>query len=365
MRERVAEVLRRLRLTPDAPACSNFAITTTFTSTRSEEAFFLLSLLCELYGPVVLRLMSSTLDEAFFADAQAVARIGRNLVGIASVIDGLSDIMVGGTKGAFGPGGRARIVPEVFYWEIRPWFNGGAWVYEGAGADGTDLPAEWGGPSAGQSSLVHAIDLFLGVDHSPRVPPATGNTAALSAAAATATGAAPALSVAPSRALTVKVAPSPMTDDTFMARASAYMPSHHRYFLHHLASLHTPSPDNPAPVPSVRELAVRHRAALEAEYDVAVRAMKRFRDDHMKLVAVFIISQARRAPPEDSVFWPEFEAKRVAKEAEQARGVAAAAAAGGLKKAEKMMGTGGTDLVTFLKATRDRTTETLLAGERR
>lgn len=307
--------------------------------------------------------MSSTLDEAFFADAQAVARIGHNLVEIAGVIDGLSDIMVGGTKGAFGPGLKARIVPEVFYWGIRPWFNGGAWVYEGAGVGGADVAAEWGGPSAGQSSLVHAIDLFLGVDHSPRAPPATGNTAASSAAAATATGSAPALAVVPSRSLTVKVAPSPMTDDTFMARASAYMPSHHRFFLHHLASLHSPSPAHPDPVPSVRALAQRHQGLLEAHYDTAVRAMKRFRDDHMKLVAVFIISQARRAPPEDSVFWDEFEARRVEQEREAAR-EAERVAGGGERKVEKMMGTGGTDLVTFLKATRDRTTETLLAGGR-
>ena len=359
---------------PSPLARSNLAITTTFTSTPSESAFFLLSLYCELYGPVVLRLMSATLDEAFFADAQAIERIGRHLAEIAGVLDGLGAIMVGGTKGAFGPGGRERIVPEVFYWGIRPWFNGGAWVYEGVGLDGADLPAEWGGPSAGQSSLVHALDLFLGVDHTPRAPPPTTDVptapAAAGAAANTAanTASTSAVSVAPARPITVKVAPSPMTDDTFMARASAYMPAHHRFFLHHLASLHTPSPANPAPVPSVRDLAIRHEDRLAALYDAAVSAMKRFRDDHMKLVAVFIVTQARRAPPQDSVFWPEFEAKRVEREVEQAReaverlrveregGVVA------LKKAEKMMGTGGTDLVTFLKGTRDRTKEALLAA---
>lgn len=347
---------------------SNFEITTTFTSTHSEKSFFLLSLLCELYGPLVLRLMSATLDEAFFADAKAITRIGAYLSEISNVIDQLSEVIIGATKGGFGADGQAQIVPEVFYWGIRPWFNGGKWVYEKAGPAGADQESEWGGPSAGQSSLVHSIDLFLGVDHSPRQSaPAAAAPATPVASSSTAVS----VSVAPAatRSFTVKVAPSPMTDDTFMARASAYMPSHHRCFLHHLASLHTPSANNPHPVPSARELAKRHDALLARQYDEAVMSMKRFRDQHMRLVTVFIISQARREPARESVYWPEWDAKRAEKEREELEKKMAelelaskegAGVEGTLKKAEKMMGTGGTDLVSFLKACRERTLEAVL-----
>ncbi|BGP37354.1 hypothetical protein JCM10450v2_001261 [Rhodotorula kratochvilovae] len=348
----------------------NVEITTTFTQTPSERAFFLLSLFCELHGPAILRLMSATLDEAFFADSIALSRIAGYLQSISHLIDELGALMSGATKGAFGPDNRERIVPETFYWEIRPWFNGGKWTYEGVGPNGEDKVMEWGGPSAGQSSLVHALDLFLGVDHMPRPHghahgaegkkpdtaafPATfhdehdKDTAAAAAQAASARGNKAALHKAP-------------TDATFMQRMSHYMPGHHRAFLQHLESLHSPNPAAPdAPVlPSLRKLARRHPAELGAAYDGAVAAMKRFRDSHMRLATVFIVQQARREPARESVHWPEWEAKRLAKEQAEAE----RRARGEACERETLVGTGGTDLVSFLKRCRDRTVEALLGDE--
>lgn len=309
----------------------NLAINTTFTSTPSEHAFFLLSLLCELHAPTLLRLMSATLDELFFADSLAFPRIERNLVQTAAIIDELSGLLAAAMKASQGPTTNATVVPACFYWEIRPWFNGGRWMYEGE-AHWNDREGEWGGPSAGQSSLIHAVDVFLGVDHSPR-----GNSAPPAPLA---------------RPADVRRAKRPSTDDTFMLRASLYMPAHHRDFLLHLASLSHLSHLNPHPLPSIRSLAQRYPNQLGTAYDLAVTAMKRFRDEHMKIATRYIVTQARTEPARDSVFWPEYEVKRVVKAEEQRLKIAG--------EAETHTGTGGTELVTFLKACRTRTQEALL-----
>ncbi|GAA5990635.1 hypothetical protein JCM10908_003163 [Rhodotorula pacifica] len=346
----------------------NVEMTTLFTSSSSEHAFFALSFFCELYGPDLLRLMSASLDEAFFADATALTRISNYLGSISRLIDELTALMAGATKGEFGPAGRERISPEAFYWEIRPWFNGGRWTYEGVGEGGKDLTMEWGGPSAGQSTLVHALDLFLGIDHAPRRPPTTtqAKTEAAAVVVEEANGTrveAPA--VAEDKAALHK-APS---DATFMQRMSHYMPGHHRSFLRHLESLHSPNPAAPAAhvLPSLRQLARQHPHRLGPAYDQAVAAMKRFRDMHMRLATVFIVQQARREPARESVHWPEWEAKRIVKEREReqerrANEAPAAAPAQAVRKQDKIAGTGGTDLVTFLKLCRDRTTEALLGS---
>ncbi|SCV72380.1 BQ2448_3917 [Microbotryum intermedium] len=319
----------------------NMAITTTFTSSDSEKAFFFLSILCELHGPTILRSMSSTLDEAFFADRIALVRIAGHLDSIASALDELALLLSESTRGAFGPAPvRASISAPVFYWEIRPWFNGGRWMYEGVGE------LEYGGPSAGQSSLVHAVDLFLGIDHSPRRTSSTITDPASSGQ-----------SMDPSAPLPPPNAQAKgLSDDTFMMRMSTYMPGHHRAFLAHLASLHHTSEAGEASIaeklPSVRDLVIRHPQQLQESYDRAVLSMKKFRDEHMKLATVYIVTQAKREPGRQTVFWQEWEDKRIEKERlrqEEAR-----------DKRVVLKGTGGTDLVVFLKMCRKRTKEALL-----
>ncbi|KAI5477079.1 indoleamine 2,3-dioxygenase [Pseudohyphozyma bogoriensis] len=330
---------------------SNVAITTTFTSTNSESSFFLLSLLCDMVAPPILRSMSSTYDEAFFADLLSLQRISNYLLTIASHIAVLTKLIDDATKGEFGePSASASaegkgkgkeqanvIVPAEFYWFIRPWFNGGEWTYEGVGPDGEDVAMNWGGPSAGQSSLVHALDLFLQVDHSPR--PSSSSSAP-----------------APSPAPTAN-APPPRTDETFMSRMSSYMPSPHRSFLTHLSTL-------PRTLPSARSLSSQH-PTLTPAYNTAVQAMKVFRDSHFKLVARFIIGPSRSEPGRESVFWDEWEKKRVEKERQEVerKRVEAEAAEARKESGEGLKGTGGTELVKFLKTCRERTKEAILEGE--
>ena len=336
----------------------NVEINTTFTSSSSEHAFFLLSLLCELHAPPILRSMASTLDESFFSDALALPRIASHLTLIANLIDQLTDLLAQAMKGSFGVNGQSNIIPEVFYWDIRPWFNGGKWRYEGVDAVGRE--AEWGGPSAGQSSLIHAVDLFLGIDHSPR-PSATPSPPTITPPSLSIPTATPALPSTPQ-----KILPKPALSSSFMEKASLYMPSHHRAFLHHLSSLSLFSPrTNPHPLPSIRSLAIKHPKDVGIAFDDAVRSMKRFRDEHMKIATRFIVSQARKEPDRSSVFWVEWEEKRMAKELLTTSPPVSpiGSSSDGEEGGEgKLKGTGGTELVTFLKGCRVRTIEALVGS---
>ena len=79
--------------------------------------------------------------------------------------------------------------------------------------------------------------------------------------------------------------------------------------------------------------------------------MKKFRDEHMKIATRFIVTQARTEPARTSVFWAEWEVKRIAKEERDAR-----------VEEGKLKGTGGTELVEFLKGCRVRTVEALVGS---
>lgn len=246
----------------------------TFTNTRSEEHFYLTSLLIELQGVPALRLMATSLDEAFVNDTLAHVRIASYLSSLSTIIDQLSITMEAVATDCS---------PSAFYHDIRPWFNGGEWLH---------LPSRqitnYGGPSAGQSALVHALDVFLGVLHTP---PEDGGH-----------------------------------DETFMLRMSSYMPHHHRNFLLHLGKQE----------PSVRSLAMESDVPeMVKGYDEAIESLKKFRDAHMRVVYRFIVGPAR-------------EEKMKAAKARKEEGE------------KELKGTGGTNLVSFLKATRDRTREALL-----
>ncbi|KAH7869336.1 Indoleamine 2,3-dioxygenase [Lentinula edodes] len=220
------------------PQNSSLRVLTSFTSTASESHFYLTSARIELIGVRALGLMQDSLDELFVGDDIARTRITGFLGELAGVVGEMEEElgrMYGGCDVA------------VFYDEIRPWFQGESeekrWVFEGIEMDpeldSLEYPKELGGPSAGQSSLIHALDIFLGVEHQHH----TSDTD---------------------------------PDSTFLSRMQLYMPRHHRNFLSHL-----------------REQS--RRRSLRAAYNSAVTALKKFRDAHIVLVARYIIGPAARA----------------------------------------------------------------------
>jgi indoleamine 2,3-dioxygenase len=146
---------------------------TLFSGTKDEEVFYLSSTLIELRGIEALELMRATMDEVFVGDAIAVRRITAYLQAMSHVIRELTGLLLGVKEGCD---------PDVFYRDIRPWFRGEdsdpgkrIWIFEGLeDHPELEMPTELLGPSAGQSLLIHALDIFLGVDHYSNLPLATG-----------------------------------------------------------------------------------------------------------------------------------------------------------------------------------------------
>jgi indoleamine 2,3-dioxygenase len=144
------------------PSLGNLRCLTLFTGKRDEEEFYLASARIELRGVDALEIMRATMDELFVGDALAAGRITRYLHSLVSVLDDLARLLLAVRDGC---------EPDTFYHEIRPWFNGADsgsrnWTFEGLEAHPElALPTELSGPSAAQSSLIHALDAFLGVDH--------------------------------------------------------------------------------------------------------------------------------------------------------------------------------------------------------
>ena len=295
------------RIEPDVedaiPTLDNIRSQTTFTNTTDEEAFYLCSARVELRGVEILELIRLTMDETFVGDDIAVRRITEYLGTIAGIIDDLKAILLDVRKSCD---------PDVYYNQVRPWLRGEdavrqesqkrKWIFEGI-EDHPELtiPSELSGPSAGQSSMIHVIDIFLGVDHE------TSGTNASS----------------------------------FMTRMKIYMPRNHRALLDHLKA-------NPRPL---RDF-VKHSgdAKLLDAYNKAVIALKEFRDAHMIIATLFILGPARRA------------AKLVAEQSKSGKLIDSATMLDRFESRHKapMKGTGGTDMVKFLKATRTRTLETTI-----
>ena len=293
---------------PDAfPSQSTIQCHTTFTSTSDEAEFYLVSARIELAAVEALDLMRSTMDEAFVGDDIAIRRITEYLHQLADIIRHIKLLLLDI---------KTKCNPDVFYHHIRPWLrgedsqSGRKWVFEGIDQDPSLVePVELSGPSAGQSSLLQALDIFLGVDH--YFPPEEGKE--LNEESNQYQGRA-----------------------SLLKRMRLYMPRHHRAFLTHLET-------NPRPL---RQLVISVSPAAAADsdedgksllkaYNDAVLSLKEFRDTHMIIVALFIIGPARRNPDSDQV--------------DPTRG-------GKLL----LKGTGGTDVVRFLKGVRDQTGEALI-----
>ncbi|KAL7420834.1 hypothetical protein Q5752_004787 [Cryptotrichosporon argae] len=326
----------------------------TFTHTQSEANFFLLSAECEIAGAAALRLMRQSLDELFLSDEVALRRLTTYLTQLTTMIDRVGDVTLKTLD---------MVDPEEFYHLIRPWFRGGdgegpdmpGWIFEGVLRDGVNAAentlgaagagSKFSGPSAGQSSLVHAIDIFLSVDHAERPDEAEFDTPPTRIHVSSEPISASAPDAADSDAAAAAPA-HPTVEATFLHRMLQYMPAQHRAFLTHLSTLPTP----------LRPLVVAHQhthPALAAAYDGALAALKRFRDKHMRVVSFFVIQQARRQP-----------SARVRRMLGQLDAVDADADADAehAVDTDKLRGTGGTPLVRFLKRCRDNTTRAMVGS---
>ncbi|KAF6765826.1 tryptophan 2,3-dioxygenase [Ephemerocybe angulata] len=377
---------------PTLPTVGNIDAGTTFTGTRDEAEFYLTSARMELRGTDALEVMRGIMDEVFVGDAIALSRVTSYLLELASIIEDLGEMLM-----------RVKEVcsPQVFYDEIRPWFRGedssaGRWVFEGIERDESlERPRELSGASAGQSALVHALDVFLGVDKYSHGPSGASSSSSTSSSTTTASTSATSNSTSATSTSTQEQPRS-----SFLKRMQEYMPRHHRAFLNHLANSPRPlreyvlaNSTTANPTASSEEDMARGEKLLEA-YNAAVQALKVFRDKHMIIVALYIVGPARRAaaakaatsafvPPATPSATSSATPLTATPPASTPSGAPSAGATEthGEKKHGKEMrvetrgeargeaeeegrevlkGTGGTDLVRFLKSVRDQTRGALI-----
>ncbi|KAI0306719.1 Indoleamine 2,3-dioxygenase [Multifurca ochricompacta] len=259
-------------------SANNISLVHTFSSTDTERNYHIVSAKAELRGVEILRIIEDYAQLSDVADLHTVSKTARDLRRLVTVVQDLTDIMQN-VKDTADPYG--------FYWEVRPWFRGsdcGAsrWIYDGVPeSDSLDL----GGPSAGQSTTARQ-----------EVP-------------------------APSEE-------NKKADRGFMERMRRYMPGSHQAYLRDLAAL---------PVP-IRSLA-KTSPLLRESYDLAILALKKFRDMHMRIACLYIISMAKTTPPGT----PE---EGLERQGTQQKGPA--------------KGTGGSHVSSLLKAGRDATNRALL-----
>ncbi|KAF8582276.1 Indoleamine 2,3-dioxygenase [Ramaria rubella] len=281
----------------------NIRSQTLFTKGHDEQNFYVCCASIELRGVEALRLIIDYNNISSSHDPHAINHVANSLDRLSAVVDELTSIL----KSV-----RATCDPHAFYFGIRPWFRGSdangpdspGWVYEGIDPS---RRLELSGPSAGQSSTMHALDVFLDVDHQlskPRLPaPSDQNRRA---------------------------------DHSFMTRMRKYMPGKHQAFLCHLASHRRP----------VRELA-RCTPVLRQPYDSVVLALKRFRDQHMRIACLYVVSMSRSSAAMQSGCPIGAMMETLQQE-------------GTIRK--PVRGTGGNELSCLLKASRDATSRTVIEG---
>ena len=245
----------------------NLSKTTTFSGTLTEHHFFKTSLLIELQGAQALKLIQQSLLSAVDPTEKTHHQLHLNLQELSKIIGIMVKIFVEITSAC---------APSIFYWDVRTWFNGSdtspttyhsdgsilqeagkGWTYQGITSKGDNLKVLTG-PSAGQSSVIHALDIFLGVDH-------TSNG----------------------------------IKESFMHRMQRFMPGPHSRYLTDLhdylhAGVHATTKQQPH---LIKSLCSQSSEDCLAAYNEAIATLSKLRDQHMRIVALYILIPARQPPP--------------------------------------------------------------------
>jgi indoleamine 2,3-dioxygenase len=97
---------------------------------------------------------------------------------------------------------------------------------------------------------------------------------------------------------------------------------------------------------NVRQFAMSYKADTDVRdaYNTAVMTVGAFRDKHIQMVSRYIITPSRTKPTQNSPAQVNLATVTAAKQSESPKGTPAG-----------YSGTGGTDLIPFLKQTRDTT----------
>lgn len=221
------------RVDPSQPiSADNVQMSVSFLGGVDEEWFFLASLGVELEGAPLLATLHATVRASHEEDDAALAgHLEALAAGVTPVLKALHRM-------------REWCDPYIFYNRVRNYVAG--WPAPGVIYEGVwSTPRRYAGGSAGQSSLIQAIDATLGVLHDG---PVTG---------------------------------------PFFREMRAYMPRLHRRFVEDLAASSR-----------VRERASRGRAELRSAYNHALDQVVTFRRAHQIMAHDYVSVPSGMAPGE-------------------------------------------------------------------
>ncbi|KIM94043.1 hypothetical protein OIDMADRAFT_45855 [Oidiodendron maius Zn] len=282
----------------DLSVVENCSILHTFTGTPDEEWFYQVSIAIEARGAIVIPVMLKALEAVREDESKTVTAC---LLEFANCVKESGVILERMYE---------KCSPEVFYHQIRPFLTGsknmsaaglpnGVFYAEG---EGKGYWHQYNGGSNAQSSLIQFFDIILGVEH------ARNKNSDL-------------ISIAPGAEL------------SFIEEMRKYMPRGHRLFLQQIAStanIHE----------YVRRFSINDDITMA--YNLAVSKLKSLRDIHIQIVTRYIINPSQKPlrGPNDRVNIATTSSRKISK--------------------TELSGTGGTQLMLFLKQSRDETEETAL-----
>ncbi|KKK19215.1 hypothetical protein P175DRAFT_0497325 [Aspergillus ochraceoroseus IBT 24754] len=288
----------------DLTCADNLSVTASFTGTKDEEWFFMVSVAIEARGAQLIQLMFDTSHAVTLDDTPGVA------ISLHQLGDGLHEL------GRILERMYEKCRPSFFFHVLRPFLAGSknmvsAGLPSGLFYDLGEGKGEWrqySGGSNAQSSLIQTFDIFLGIEHS-----ATGN-------------------------INPEHKPQPSNKGGYLQDMRNYMPGPHRRFLEMLGG-----------ISNVRAYAMSCKpdSAVRDAYNAAVMSLGSFRDIHIQMVTRYIIMAARTPPPE-----------QVMADLNLATATSSKMKNSNVDVKGGLNGTGGTDLIPFLKQTRDATKAT-------
>ncbi|OAP54273.1 hypothetical protein AYL99_11374 [Fonsecaea erecta] len=286
-----------------------------FTNTRDEEWFYMVSTAIEAKGGPLVLTMLHCMQAVDDGDVKLILRCLRTLTQGIQEIEAILKRM------------HEHCDPQVFYHNIRPFCAGSkgmaaAGLPNGVFYDEGEGHGQWrqySGGSNAQSSLIQLFDIFLAVGHhetgegNNRRPPKSQDE-----------GTSP---------------------NGYLQEMRNYMPPSHREFLTQVERMS-----------NLRSYISRSTASpdVQAAYNDVVAALTHLRNGHIQIVARYIVMPSRRPPAAYIV---------QRKGANLATACSATTARNGEDDASatrQLHGTGGTSVMPFLKRTRDETREAVV-----
>ncbi|KAF3760967.1 Indoleamine 2,3-dioxygenase [Cryphonectria parasitica EP155] len=325
----------------DIDDLDNLATLNTFTGSSDESWFYLVSVAIEARGAPIMPLMLTAIAAAREGDTATVTRC---LHTFAERLDDLGTLLHRMNE---------HCHPTIFYDRIRPFLAGSKNMAEAGLPNGVLYEVndsgrgeyrQYSGGSNAQSSIIQFFDLVLGVEHRP-----TGlRTAAAADSSASESDS--------SRGR----APAPRHN--FIMEMRKYMPGPHARFLNDVASV--------ANIRGFVEQQGPHDQGLRVAYDACLAMLSKLRDRHIAIVTRYIVTPSKAERARSRSRSPEAIRQRVnlatasRQPQQQARtttppqvtskkgpqGIALDTSA-----RKDLKGTGGTQLMSFLKQARDET----------